>query len=390
MLLAVSTLLLSGCWSSHEVNTLAISVCLGIDKSEKGYMVTEQVITPKVVASKRPSSDAPVVVYSSEGKNLDDAIRSFSSLVSREIYSSHIRMIILSEEVAREGISGIIDYLLRYHEYRTDFYFAIARGSSARDIMSLLTPLEAIPGLSMFHKQKLSNDLWAPVKAMKITELANLMISGGNNPVISGIEITEEETVTNSTDVLKQSGSDFKKLRYSSLGVLSGDKLIGWFDENESKGYRYITGTLKYTSGYASYGESATISYEVLNADSKIKPSMNGEKPKIDVSVKIEYDVTGVSCSFDVFTPDNKAILNRIAEEKIKMFCEQSISKAKELKSDIFGFGEHIHSKYPAYWKTAKGSWTEEFAELPVSISVKAKITGTGDISKPLPEKGKG
>jgi spore germination protein KC len=40
----------------------------------------------------------------------------------------------------------------------------------------------------------------------------------------------------------------------------------------------------------------------------------------------------------------------------------------KDLKTDIFGFGERIHSKDPPYWKTVKDNWNDVFTGMPVEI----------------------
>ena len=63
LILLMLSLLLTGCWSSHEVNTLGLTVAIGIDKSENGYLISEQVINPKAIASNRVNVDSPVTVF---------------------------------------------------------------------------------------------------------------------------------------------------------------------------------------------------------------------------------------------------------------------------------------------------------------------------------------
>jgi len=382
-----STLFLSGCWSAHELNTLAISVCIGIDKTEEGYMITEQIVNPKVVGSKEASSEATVVIYSAEGKNIEETFGSFASQMSRSLYNSHLRIVVFSEEVAKEGIKDLVEYFIRGNEFRSDFYFLIAKGYTAREILSFLTPLESIPGMELFNKLTVSSEEWAPTKDTRIIELVNCIISDGNNPVISGVGLTEdEEAEPKSTEDLKK--TNIKKLVYTSLGAFSEDKLVGWLDVEESKGYNYITDNVESTVGYANHGEDVEIAFEVSNSGSKIKPSLKDGKPEIEVEINLEYSITAIKGEFDITKRENFETADRIAEEKVKSICEDSVAKAqKELKTDFFGFGDKFRQKYPDYWKTVKDKWNEEFPKLKVNISVKGEIKTLGEISKSYFEK---
>lgn len=384
LVLVVQFSFFTGCWSSREIGQLAISVCMGIDKTEKGYMVSQQIISPKVVASNKEVDESPIVVYSAEGKSIEEAKSSLSTSTSREIYGSHLRMIILSEEVARDGVLNIMDYLLRYPEYRTDYMFAIAKGISAKDLLGVLTPFEAIPGIFMFDKLRLSDKTWAPIKATNIIELTNDIMAYGKNPVVVGIEIKEGSKSTKTTEDLKYS-SDIRLLEYKQMGAFKDDKLIGWLSEDESKGLNYITGDVTTTVGHLEYQNEDVITVDVSNAKSTIKIKLENEKPKANVLIKLDYNVTELESDLDLTKSENTELLNKLLEDKLKNICKLSVKKAQmDLKSDIFGFGEAVHRKYPAFWKKVKESWDDEFSDMPVKIAVQAKLKNTGDISKAL------
>src|SRR5690554_2309930 len=126
ILIILSTIVLTGCWSSREINTLAITACIGIDKTENGYLVTEQVLNPRAIASKKATAESPVVIYTAEGNDLAEIIRRSTTQSSRVLYNADLRMVVFGEDVAKDGIQNILDYFLRNYEYRTDFYFVIA------------------------------------------------------------------------------------------------------------------------------------------------------------------------------------------------------------------------------------------------------------------------
>lgn len=375
---------LTGCWSSRELNSLAIAVCIGIDKVESGYSLSVQVINPKTIASQKPTSETPVIIYSETGNDIFEMLRKLTTQCPRKIYASHLRMVIFGEEVAKEGVQDFIDFLARDHEFRTDFYFVVAKGTTANKILSTLTQLESIPAMDIYESLKVSEKNWAPTKAIRIIELVNSILADGKNPVLSGIEFTEGAANSNSTDALKQSNS-IKKLTYTSLGAFKKDKLVGWLNENESKAYNYILGNIKSTAGYANYGDKVKITFEVITAKSKMKASLINGKPAIDVEIELKQNVGAVEGEFDVSKEENKTILNKLSEKKVKLICEKVVNKAQnEYKTDIFGFGEVIRRKYPKLWKKIKADWDNEFAKLPVNITVKAETKQLGQITKPF------
>ena len=384
ILIILSTIFLTGCWSSHEVNTLAIAVCIGIDKTENGYLVTAQVLNPRAIASKKATVESPVVIYTAEGNDLAEIVRRFTTQSSRIFYNADLRMVVFGEDVAKDGIQNILDYFLRNHEYRTDFYFVIAKNSTANEVLGILTPIESVPGSSMYISLKMSEEKWAAMKSVRIIELVNSIIADGDNPVLTGIEISQDEISPKSTDILKQSG-EYKKLKYTGLGAFNKDKIVGWLDEDESKGYNYITDNVKNTVEYADYDSKVKITYEIINAKSRTKVYFLENKPAIEVKIKIKCNIGIVEGEFDVSAEENKQVLNKLLASKVKLLCEKALNKAqKELKNDIFGFGEAIHRKYPKTWEKLKDDWNDKFTDLPVNITVEAETKQLGQITKPL------
>lgn len=383
LFMVLPMLLLNGCWSSNELNALAINVCIGIDKSGDEYRLTKQVINPKSIASQKGTDESPIVIYSETGKDLSEIRHRISMSCPREIYNSHLRVVLLGEDVAKEGIEDILSLFARDHEFRTDFVFIIAKGTTAESVMSILTPLETISAIEMYDSLKVSEKSWAPTKSIKIIELINSIIPEGVNPVLSGVELTESKIDSDTTDALKYS-SESSRIKFTSLGAFKEDKLIGWLNEDESKGYNYILGNVKTTVGYVDYGEDVRVSSKVLSAKSKIKPSMENGKPTINIEVDIKAEIESVIGEFDISKKENKEIFEKLANQKVKSLCEQSIKKAKELGTDIYGFGEEIHRKYPEQWKDMKDDWNKLFQKLPVNISVNVEIKQLGQIGKPL------
>lgn len=383
ILLILSTIFITGCWNSREINTLALAACIGIDKAENGYRVTEQIINPKAIASKKSTNESPVIIYTETGRDIFEILRRMTTQCPRKIYFSHLRMVVFSEEVAREGIRNIVDFMARDHEFRTDFYFIIAKGISANAVLNTLSNLESIPGIEMYTSLKSSERVWSPTKAVRIIELVNSITADGKNPVLTGIEIADGDENSDSIDVLKKSDG-LKKLKYTHLGVLKDDQLVGWLTEDESKGYNYVTGNVRSTVGYIYTDTKDKITVETMEAKTNMRALLENGKPVINVDIKVKLEIGNVEGQFDVTKEENLIAVNKLNEERIKKLCDEAVKKVqKDYKTDIFGFGEAIHRQYPKLWKELKSNWDEEFSNLKVNYTVKSEIMRLGQVTKP-------
>ena len=150
---------LSGCWDRREINELAIVKAIGIDKIDKNYEVTLQIINPGVVSGNQSNYDSPVSTFSEVGTTVLEAIRHLTVDIPRRPYFAHLRMIIISEEVARDGISPFLDFLLRDHEQRPDVYLVVSKEKRARDALEVLTSLEVVPANNIFFSLETSAEM---------------------------------------------------------------------------------------------------------------------------------------------------------------------------------------------------------------------------------------
>lgn len=98
------TLVLSGCWSRKELNELAVSIGLGIDQTENGYLVTTQIVAPRQAASGAGGANGPpALVMATEESTVIEALRKLTTKLPRKIYLSHLSILLIDESIAREG-----------------------------------------------------------------------------------------------------------------------------------------------------------------------------------------------------------------------------------------------------------------------------------------------
>ena len=152
--------ILSGCWSRIEVNDLAFVTAAGIDKMEDGKIrLALQVAIPRMLGAagqggfggEKGIGTKAVWVVSEKGETILDAYRRLQEKLPRRIFFSHSAIIVIGEQMARDGISPILDFFIRQREARMRSYILFTKGESVK-ILKFVPKLEKIPAEIMREK----------------------------------------------------------------------------------------------------------------------------------------------------------------------------------------------------------------------------------------------
>ncbi|MCC3380508.1 Ger(x)C family spore germination protein [Paenibacillus farraposensis] len=383
LLILTLVLLLTGCWNRRELNELAIVVGLGIDKQGDRFRVSVQVVDPGAVSSKKGGSQgAPATLYTDEADTIFEAIRKITTISPRKMYFSHLRICVIGESVATEGMAKSLDLLSRDNEFRSDFYLVVTKDNSAEDTLKMMTPLVPIPANNLFSSLESSEKNWSPSTTVTLDELIAALTSEGRQPVLTGLRIVGNKEMGESSSNAKMIEPPVL-LQYSGLAVFRKDKLIGWLNETESRGYSFILGKVQSSVGFAACPGGGKVVTESIRTQTSMKGSVNRKEPQIHIKVRVEANVGEVECnSLDLTKASTIYDIEKREEEKIEEIMQSTVRKAQKLyKADIFGFGEAIHRADPKAWKTLKKNWDlEHFADLPVHIKVDFKIRRLGTV----------
>lgn len=380
VLLVISMLLSTGCWNRRELNELAIAVGLAIDKTENGYRISVQVVEPNEIAGKKDTTITPVTMYQSSGRSVFEAARRMTTVSPRKIYFSHLRMLVISEAVARDGIRNVLDFLSRDHELRTDYFIAVSKHADADDTLKILTAIERIPAFKLYSTLESSEKAWAPTTTVTLDELMSTLATPGREAVLTGLQVrgNQQTGETLGNVQMVKSGA---QLQYSGIAVFKADKLIGWLNEEESKAYTYINNTLRSTSGIVNCPDGGNLTTEVIRSQTKVKGKMVGDIPHIDILVRSETNIAEVQCSLDLTKSDTIAQIEEAANNQVKFFIEKTVKTVQnKYKVDIFGFGEVIRRADPKAWRSLKDHWDETFRQAEIHVRSESKIRRLGTV----------
>ncbi|HWO76421.1 MAG TPA: Ger(x)C family spore germination protein [Bacillus sp. (in: firmicutes)] len=376
-------LIMTGCWTRKELNDLAIAVAMGIDKVDKQYLLTVQIVNPGEIAAKQGSGlSTPVVVFQEKGETIFETLRKITTNAPRKVYLAHLRTLIFGEELAKEGIRKTLDFLSRDHELRPDFYITVAKDARAEDILKILTSLEDIPANKLYNALETSENVWAQTMSVTFDTLNSKLMSEGANPILTGVMKTGDTQSGGAKQNIENIDPPIR-LKYNGISVFKGEKLIGWLNEEESKGVNFALGEVKNTIVTTSCPQDeGKLALEIVRTNQSLNTTIKNGQPVGTIKLYIDANVGDVECTdLDLMKVSTIYDLENKAEEKIKGQIISSIEAAqKKYQSDIFGFGEALHRSEPEFWNELKKQWDKRFADMPVHVNVTVKVHHTGTI----------
>lgn len=391
LVLIVSTLLLSGCWSKKELTDLAIVAAIGIDKNEEGrYVGTLQIINPSNVAGGMQggggSQGPPVSVVTGTGDSIVELSRRTSRKLSRRLYYAHTNLVVISEDLAKEeSISNILDSLERDADFRSTAIIVIAQGTKASDIVKVLTAIEKIPANKVIKTLKFTERTWGENISVNLQEAINTLVSPGKELVVSGFRANGDVKVGRTMENTQQ--TEPSSLLYAgSLAIFKKGKLTAWIDGETARGSVFLLDKLKASAiGVKWEGEDEAIIYELIRQKTTVTAKMEKGTPLVSIEVQAEGNIGESRVPTDLTNPDVLLAIEREIEKEIKKEISMAVKQAQKNKADIFGFGDVLHRKNPKEWKKMSTEWNDVyFPQVKTNIVVDAFIRRTGLRNNPI------
>ena len=114
----IITFILTGCSGYEELNNLSIVTAVAFDKEDNNYVLSFLIANSPKAQTSSKEGEAKTTVYESKGKTIAEASKSIEQIVPKQIYLGHINVIIISEDIAKDGFLKIADWLLRNPQTR--------------------------------------------------------------------------------------------------------------------------------------------------------------------------------------------------------------------------------------------------------------------------------
>lgn len=350
--------LLCGCKDYVEIENLTIATAVSVDKSDDDlYLVNIEVI-------KFNDTDKEPVIIEASGVTYPEAITEAIKIAGGDIYFSHTQAIIISEEIARDGVYSFMDYGYRTNNLRLDMSYIIAKNCKAKEILQASSLTNDISGMQI-KKILESNNFLSEVPTIPVYEFIDDVSSSGICGSLNVFELIED--------------SNGEKLRNASgRALFVEDKLETFLNAKDTKTLGVLKNKSKTGRVINEYDQN-TPTYNLLDSKSVIKPIIKDGKLSFEIFLEMDLELAELS----KYTNKSKEELEIDIQNAVHKDVIELIEKQKELyKTDFFGFGDLVYRNYPSAYKSIEN--TDFLKYLDYTLEVKCEIKSTGLVLSPI------
>lgn len=432
LIVIIVTIILS-LQNSNNLEHSAFVVAIGIDKSptdEEKVLITFQIIPPQV-AQDSSSNLSKSIVTSLDEYSINSAIGKIQNYMSTLINFSHTRVLVISQEIAKEGVIKYINGIAGSSQFDTNMYIMISTSKAKEYLESLPEKTEINPVL-YYNIIKNTENLDSATKTVTLTEflksyyapeghsIATLcsMISSNrddedtvgagkednsndntnkkDNNSSSGVS-NDEKSENESNDSNSESsendnsGNDVSKksdikIQIGGIAVFKKDKLIGTLDRDLSTIHLMVSNKIK--NAYIKINHpNKDNSKEIISnvylwqsSGRKISINIDQPTPTIDINIPINASINDTE-DLEYFFYDREYMdkMKSYIEKKLASMANEYFNKTqKEYGVDIDDFHKILRRKFIFKKDYLEYNWDEKYKQTKVNVNFDIRFISPG------------
>lgn len=366
--LVTTCLLLSGCWDHEELPEFGFVQAVAIDLHEdtEGKVdLTTQFIKPSPkIGSAGGGGDNAFFNIETKGDSVFEAVRDIATHLGRKAQWSHTRIILISEELAKErNVGEILEFFYRDHEPRLMISIAVMEGK-AKDYLQ--------------NKPFIENTISQQLKEIETSSFRYNSKSIDTNLLVFGREL-KSETGTAKLPYYKFSSTG-EPIVYGVTYLQKG-KITGHLSPRETESLLKLMNEAQ--SGIIEVpceGSKTKLkeSIEINHVETSIEPILaKNNSVSVKVHISMLGDIGELKCT-DIDTTEKINKYNKKVAGVVKKDVEKTLKSLQKNKIDLIGIGNEIHRNNPKQWKKIKADWPDIFSEATLKVKVEMDIGNSG------------
>ena len=383
---------LTGCkYENNSIENLAYVIALGIDKGEDNLLkLSFQFATPSSDSGSSGSSGSDITTTTVECSSISSGFNLMNSYISKKLNLSHCKVIIFSEELAAMGITEEVQTLINKIQIRPDSSIIISKCSASDfienakpNLMTLIARYYEIVVTSgkytgYYYNSTLEN-FYSSLEESLVE--ATAMLGGINVEQLHYIDkdinyIDIDSSYIAGTSLVE----DENLIQLMGTAVFKDGKLVGELNGQETISHLIVTNKLDQCiiniPDPFSSDNLISVSISLNNTNNKVEFVNNA--PYIMVDTSIEAYILTYSDSSNYGTEEALGIIEKYINSYLATHISSYLYKtAKELNSDIAGFGKKVISKYTNINKWNESNWSNNYKNAFFHVNVSTDLEGS-------------
>lgn len=383
IIILFATFFLTGCWSSKELNEIAIVNAIGIDLKDDEYVVSAQVMNPKKESAGTKGDQTDSIVYTGRGKSILESLRNITLEAPKRLNVSHLELLIINEDAARKGVDKIADQFLRESETRNECILLVTEDDQkAADILGIMTPLELYPSQNILESIEISKKYQGTTTNTRFDEFTEEILKPGISPVTSSVKVVNKKKSGYTKENLEQA----KTTTYVKLGKIAlfrDYKLKGFLSDDESFYFNLVDNNNK--NGVLNIPcddtKNSSMTIEIIQSKAKIDSKITEDEINGTVKISMTANLAEVQCKEDVSGNKSLHDIEIETQKFINKKVKNTIKKTQKYQTDVFGFGKNLYQNDYRNFEPLLKKWdTKYYPEMKINVKTEVNLIDTGNL----------
>lgn len=389
---------LTSCYGAREVDEWAFVYMIGIDKGVSSDLrFTFQIATMKNVAS--PQQNAGYTSIIVDAPTFYAAVNMLESSLSRRLNYTHAKYIIISEDLAKEGVERFMNGMMRSSQIRRIMNIIVTKEAASEFVKQYDIVLTDAVGkaaeafmtqneLNGFYVGETYHDFFVDLKSTHRSPVATLAaLNDFSNYLPSGAppEKFKSEGDYYAGELPRSGGSQAELL---GTVLFDGDKMVGELNGNESRALLMLRGEFKSASITIVDPQDDKLRITIrtkLVKKASIKVDISEPIPVIKVKIFLEGDIQNIQSDTPYESKALNSVLENAFKQHIKDILDETIKKCQDLNVDPMGFGHEAVKHFLTIQEWEAYNWRKIFNAAKITAEVEVSIRRTGTLIKTEP-----
>jgi Ger(x)C family germination protein len=343
--------LLTGCNDYVEIDDIIIISGMLIDYKNNMYEVTSQVIENE--------TKTKIKVYTTTCNNIDECIYKISKISNKDIFISHLKVLILTESTIKND-KNFYDYFLRETKSKMNFYVYYVDEQYKDEILNIY---KEDKGSSLYIKDLMdfNSKIFSSSTPISFLDYMQMKLEYGINPIYPNLKIKDS--------------NDNKIIYLENIIVFNDNYNKITLNDNEGIFYNILKNkTNKTILNIPCKDKDFSIIVDDVNT------KYNWDNNTFNIKINLKSNINSYNCELDLNNPQNIDKLSNIANKYIKDNIHNIINIAKENNVDFIGIGSYIYKHDKNYFDFKNNNWNNNLKNIETNIEVKTIINSIGEI----------
>ena len=391
LILSMCMFSLTGCYDAKGIENLSYAIAIGLDKGENNVLkLSIQFATPSTISgnSEGSSQSDTTTITSIECSSISSGINLINSYISKQVNLAHCKVIVISEELACDGVSEYIYTLVDNVQIRPNCNVVVSRCDAINFLENAKPTLEKLT--ARYYEAALrSSEYTGYTSDIQLNDFYSALKSTTTQPlaILAGVNteqthLTDTNTNKFNIDSIYKANQtpiqDKTSLECMGLAVFNHDTLVGELDAIESLCYAIVSNKLEngmITIPNPDSDDKSVDIYISPRKNTNIKVEAVNNAPYITIDVYLNGYIGSFDAQSDYSSIDTLQLVSESVDKYLKSQISSLLYKtSKDFNCDIVGFGNYAIKDYLTWDEWTESNWLSNYKNSFFKINVSTDI----------------